>query len=106
MAGNLDQQSWVRPRADCTIADTNAMDGRTSSGEGSGHSWEDVDELNAGLPTSFNAPRNQSLVDFDRQKHLNACQLLNGELNKMAETVAEPADRTVIYFYMLANYLE
>lgn len=96
MAGNPDQQSWVRrPRATDCLFIANGMEARTSSGEGSGNSWEDFDELNAALPTSFNPPRNQSLVDFDRQKHLNACQLLNGELNKLAETVPDAADRTV-----------
>jgi hypothetical protein len=62
---------------------------------GQGSSWEDFDETVAGMATSYNNPRSSSITEFDRQKHLNACQLLHSELVKLTEAVQEPTEQAV-----------
>jgi len=71
----------------------------TGGENGQGSSWEECDELMAGMPTSFSKPRNSSITEFDRQKHMNACQLLSAELNKVAATVPDEAERIVSRVY-------
>lgn len=69
----------------------NSMD----ENNGQGSSWEDFDEACAGMPTSYSNPRSTSITEFDRQKHLNACQLLHSELVKLTEAVQDPMEQAV-----------
>lgn len=57
--------------------------------------WDECDESVTALPTSYSCPRNSSITEFDRQKHLNACQLLLGELTKLTEGVKDETEKAV-----------
>lgn len=63
------------------------------------HDWVDED---ASIATSYN-PRNTSITEFDRQKHLNAFKLLRNELNKLLTSVSDETKR-ILFAKEMGNF--